>query len=799
MADARPDAFERLVDRLLASPRYGERWARHWLDVAHYGDTHGYDKDKVRPHAWPYRDWVVKALNDDVPWAKFVQMQVAGDVLWPDDPDGIVATGFIVAGPWDYVGHVELREGTVDKKITRNLDRDDMVTTTMSAFTSLTVHCARCHDHKFDPITQREYYGLQAVFAGVERADRPFEPRAAAQERRRLEARREKLREEAETLKPKIVETDEVVRAQRARDAAVESLKTVPVPRAKSPTNGWHSAIMPGPDHAKWVTVDLGAAVTIDEIVLWPARPVDFRDTPGFGFPSRYEVSVSAREDGGGARVLVGATDVANPGDQPVRIAGDGKPVRVIRVAASRLWKRYDDWVMALAELEALADGKNVARGRVVRSKDSIESGRWGRAHLVDGFTSRHPVAGAAGGFRRRRAAEARVLQTERDLEGACDRAERTEFPELVVRRERNRRQQDDVAARLLALPAPRHVFAAASTFGREGTFTPAPGGRPRPVHVLNRGDVSSPAGAATPGALAGIDGWPGTFGGDHPSEGERRAALARWLVHRDNPLPWRSVVNRVWHHHFGRGLVATPNDFGKMGARPSHPELLEWLAAGFRDGGGSLKALHKQILTSATWRQASTHDAARAAKDAGNRLLWRMNRRRLEAEAVRDAVLCAAGTLDLRMGGPGYRAFGFQDDHSPHYRYDRYDPDDRATWRRAIYRFQVRSVPDPFLETLDCADPSRSTPVRSETVTALQALSLLNNPFMLLQARQLAERARREATTTPGQVARVFQVALGRAPDAAESARLVSYVRTHGLPALCRLVFNLNEFLFVD
>src|SRR5262245_51884269 len=169
VADPRPDAYERLVERFLALPRYGERWGRHWLDVAHYGDTHGYDKDKRRDHAWPYRDWVIRALNADMPHERFIKDQIAGDVLRPGDPDGEVATGFVVAGPWDFVGHVELREGTVDKEKTRLLDRDDMVSSTITSFMSLTVGCARCHDHKFDPIPQREYYRLQAVFAGVER------------------------------------------------------------------------------------------------------------------------------------------------------------------------------------------------------------------------------------------------------------------------------------------------------------------------------------------------------------------------------------------------------------------------------------------------------------------------------------------------------------------------------------------------------------------------------------------------------------------------------------------------------
>src|SRR6185503_2201018 len=185
LLDPSDGAYQNLVERLLASPRYGERWGRHWLDVVHYGETHGYDKDKRRPHAWPYRDYVIRAFNSDRPWARFVEEQLAGDVLYPDDPEGIVALGFIAAGPWDFVGHAELREGTVDKDIARSNDRDDMVATAMSSFLSVTAHCARCHNHKFDPIPQEDYYGLQAVFAGVERADRPYDPDPEVFRRRR--------------------------------------------------------------------------------------------------------------------------------------------------------------------------------------------------------------------------------------------------------------------------------------------------------------------------------------------------------------------------------------------------------------------------------------------------------------------------------------------------------------------------------------------------------------------------------------------------------------------------------------
>jgi mono/diheme cytochrome c family protein len=508
-------AVARLVDRLLASPHFGERWGRHWLDIVHYADTHGYDKDKRRLWAWLYRDWVIRAFNRDLPFRRFIRYQLAGDVLLPNDPDGVIATGFVVAGPWDFVGHVELREGTVDKEKTRALDRDDMVSNTIATFNSLTVHCARCHEHKFDPIPMRDYYQLQAVFAGVERGDRPL----------------------------------------TTKDNQVYAVRSI----------------------------------------------------------------------------------------------------------------------------------------------------------------------------------------------------------------------------------------------------------QPRPIHVLARGDVERPGKLVQAGALSTI--FPKL--GDHfadaraakpqAQEGARRAALANWLCDDDNALTWRSIVNRVWHYHFGKGIVDTPNDFGKNGGLPSHPELLDWLACEFRDAD-SLKRLHKMIVMSAAYRQSSTHNADYAKRDSDNRWLWRMNRLRLDAESIRDSVLAVSGKLRPQMYGPGYDLFRFKDDHSPIY--DHLDvsrsthPD---TWRRTAYRFVVRSVPNPFLETLDCADPNINVPVRNTTVTALQALALLNNPFMLQQAEFFAERVRKMESESAKQVDAAYRLAFGRLPTPTERADLVRYAERHGLANACRLLFNANEFMFVD
>ena len=326
--------------------------------------------------------------------------------------------------------------------------------------------------------------------------------------------------------------------------------------------------------------------------------------------------------------------------------------------------------------------------------------------------------------------------------------------------------------------------------------------GEPRTIHLLSRGSVLAPTREVAAGTLSLIESLESRFDlpADH-AEGDRRAALARWLTDPANPLIWRSLVNRVWHYHFGRGFVDTPNDFGRMGGEPSHPQLLDWLACVFRDGGGSLKDLHRLIVTSSTYRQVSTSREDAAAADADNRLLWRQNRRRLEAEAIRDAVLAAAGTLDLTMGGPGWQDFVIEHpEHSPHYRYDLADPRDASSWRRGVYRFIVRSQTQPFMTCLDCADPSMRVAKRNESVSALQALALLNNGFMLVQSEELAQRLERDVgDDRAAQIERAFQLALGRQPDDIERDALVELANAHGLASAARVILNLNEFAYVD
>ncbi|NUN98706.1 MAG: DUF1553 domain-containing protein [Candidatus Omnitrophica bacterium] len=802
VSDPAEDAYDRLVERLLDSPRYGERWGRHWLDVVRYADTHGYDKDKRRPNAWPYRDYVIESLNADKPYALFIEEQIAGDILFPELPEGVVATGFIAAGPWDFVGHVELREGTKDKMITRSLDRDDMVTSTFSTFMSLTVGCARCHDHKFDPISREDYYSLQSVFAGVDRAERFYDPDPGRHAlRRRLSSERKVAAESLAAYERAIREaTGEELAALDARLRPLSERLAAHTPTEKSPSNGYHSGIEPQAEVSKWVQVVWETAKPIDKIVLVPARPTDFPDTPGFGFPRRYKVEGSPRGDFSDAVILAdhSLADFPNPGTAPFEVHADRLALRAIRVTATRLWERTNDYVFALAELQAFSDGANAAALGTVSAQDSIDSGRWHTRFLVDGYDSRallkYPIESgpSATELEALRAEVETVKQRRRAL------AEGLIGEELKKAGTAAGKRMEEIDRELAKLPQPSKVYAAANDFRPDGSFTPA--GVPRPVQVLARGDVTQPVAEASPRAIRAIREPSPDFYFSNPSdEGPRRAALAKWISHPKNPLTWRSIVNRAWHYHFGRGIVDTPNDFGHMGGQPSHPELLDWLAGEFLAQGGSLKALHRLILRSAAYRQVCSHDEDKARLDSDNRFLWRMNRSRLDAESIRDSVLYVSGKLDFTMGGPGFDLFDFKDDHSPHYSYETFDVDNPGALRRTVYRFIVRSAPDPFVTCLDGADPSQSVPARNITLTALQALSLLNNPFMVRQAKHLADRLESESEKPEDRIRAAHQLTLGRPPTEQEQRLLAQYAEGRGLPAVCRLLFNCNEFVFVD
>ena len=793
-------AYAFLVDRLLASPRYGERWARHWLDLVHYGETHGYDKDKPRNNAWPYRDYVIRALNTDKPYARFVEEQIAGDVLHPGTVDGVTALGLIAAGPWDLIGHMEVPESKTDGKIARHLDRDDMVQNTLGTFCSLTAQCAQCHDHKFDPITQEDYYSLQAVFAAVDRTHvNYYATDDIMRQARDLEARATATKAALTALEAPWIKragtrySDLTLLIEGASANATRKQGNI------TPDFGYHSSIAKTQDTLKWVQVDLGRSADIESITLLPGYDDFNKIGAGFGFPVRFKIEVSDDLEFKQGVTLLWCRhdqtfmhDFPNPGLQPFTTKGaddDGIEGRYVRVTATKLAPRSNDFILALAELQVFdMYGKNIAQGRPVTSLDSIEAPpRWRRANLTDGIA---PVAPTADERDKLSAEREIVLLEQTDTAGKA-------------RRNELKRELEHIEKQKVKLPAPQQVYAAAVHDGT-GAFrgTGYNGGRPRPIHVLKRGDVKTPDSEVGPGsilALSELHELPGRFE-KTDDEGARRAALARWITDKHNPLTWRSIVNRVWQHHFGRGIVDTANDFGRMGGKPTHPELLDWMAVTFRDEmGGSLKKLHKFIVMSETYRRAVLQ-AGSFYIDANNAFLSHQNRRKLDAESVRDSILMVSGRLDLTMGGPSFQDFVIEKpEHSPHYQYHLHDPNDPRSWRRSIYRFIVRSQQQPFMTVMDCADPSMRVDKRNESLSPLQALAMMNNGLTVAMASHFAGRVTKEVSGLNAQVRRAFVLALSRPPAGDELLPMIEYARREGLENTCRVLLNLNEFSFVD
>jgi mono/diheme cytochrome c family protein len=798
LSDTRPDSYERLVDRLLASPRHGERWASHWIDAVHFAETHGNDQDRIRPNAWPYRDYLIRSFNDDKPYARFVEEQLAGDALYPDDPQATVALGFLGAGPWDESSQMAIQDGTVDKLVARNLDRDDILTTTMSTFASTTVHCARCHNHKFDPIPQAEYYNLQSCFAGVDRADRPYDTdpevhklRAALTERKD-QIDRTRLTNTASLLEPAI--QAEVTRWEQSLPADAQNWVALP-PTAFSTASG--TVLVAQPDDSL-----LATAVNPETEVYTVTARTDLTNITGI-------------------RVDV-LTDGSLPADGPGRAVNGNFHLTEFRVRASPTTRPAQEQPVELHNGTADHDQPGWPSSAAI--DDNPQTG-WGvdpaegKPHFAV-FETRRPV-GFTGGT-----VLTFVLEQEHGRRHTIGRVRisvTTDRPPLkvapappdimaILAIAPDRRSDAHRIAlavhflklgldrQLAALPTPSMVYAGATDFTPNGNFLPAKGCRP--VFVLKRGDVTQPGDAAIPGGLSCVRGPDAKFDLPDPTdERARRAALAGWLTDPRNVLTWRSIVNRTWHHHIGKGIVDTPNDFGRMGGVPSHPELLDWLTVWFQEQGGSLKSLHRLIVTSAAYRQSATHRADCARVDADNRLLWRMNRARLDAESVRDAVVQITGKIDLTMGGPSVRQFILTPGKhvTPDIDYVAFDPDDPANFRRSIYRFLFRTLPDPFMESMDCPDLSQLTPVRATSVTALQALAMLNDKFIVRQCEHLAERAARAGPELADQIGAVYVAALGRPATPAEIEVLSAYAREHGLANVCRLVLNSNEFMFVD
>jgi len=784
--DDSPDAYENLIEHLLASPRYGERWARHWMDVVHYAETHGHDEDAIRENAWPYRDYLIESFNSDKPYAQFVREQVAGDVLFQDQPSAVRAIGMLATGPWDESSQMGISDGTIDKKIAQYLDRDDMVATVMSTFVSTTVHCARCHDHKFDPVSMDDYYSLQAVFSGVDKVDRPYDLNA------QVAKRREQLLDEKAKLDhgelPHLL-PNHLLLADREQQLRLGQGGWVVLSGAKvQSTEGVSFEVKPDGSY-----LALGQAPERDTVTFTVALPID-----GVTAVQLDVLTDESLPKGGPGRAPNGNLHLSE-----IVLKVFGRPVRIVKAKA--------DFNQANWEVRHAIDGDSKTAWGVhpeeskphramfvfekplaARKGEMIEielRQLHGGSHLIG--RSRLSVTNEA------KPALVEILPPDVAQALAIEPPKRTAGQSKVLALYFSREANAEDLAELGERPK---VYAVASDFSALGNFKPA--GKPRDVHVLLRGSIHSPGEKAVPGALDCVDALNSRFAiSSSDDEGKRRAALAAWLADEQNVLTWRSIVNRVWHYHFGRGLVGTPNDFGRMGDRPSHPELLDWLTFEFRARNGSLKWLHRTIVTSSVYQQSCAHHADYARRDADNRWLWRMNRARLDAESYRDSLLQLAGNIDFKMGGASARHFNMSKGvHvTPNLDYVGFDPDSPANFRRSVYRFVFRTVPDPLMQLMDCPDASQHAPKRESSVTALQALAMMNNRFLVRQSERLAKRLCHETSSLSGQVERLFELVYYRKPVPEEGRMVLALAREHGLANACRVMLNSNEFIFLN
>lgn len=719
-----PDAYEKLVDRLLDAPRYGERWARHWLDVIAFGETHGFEVNTPRPNAWPYRDYVIQAFNQDTPYPQFIMEQLAGDAIGKD-----AGTGFIVASAALLPGQIGKDEESKAKA--RQDELNDMVSVTGGAFLGLTLHCARCHDHKFDPVSQADYYGLQAVFSGVRHGERPLKSNEAKQDE-----------EDNATLLPRL-------------NAAIHKLIEF------EPLAGSSAKRVPVNTH----------------------RNID-RFTPTQTQKLRF--TITATVDNNRHEPCLDELEIYNTLGQNVSLTTAGA-----KITAS------DSFGSAKHRLEHLNDGQyGNDRSWISKTKGSgwveitfnkieaIEAVVWGRDRL-DKFGDRLPtaysieVAGPDGAWH--------IVSSAKDRHSYSGPKAKLQWrepmdPQKVAAWHDIRGEVTTLEDKLRANVSGPMIYA--------GRFE-----QPSPAYRLNRGDVTQPKEEVAPGAVSAL-GSPLNLPKNMPEQ-QRRIALAKWLADPQNPLPARVLVNRLWQHHFGEGLVNTPNDFGRNGAQPTHPELLAWLAQKFIQNGWSIKHMQKLIVMSETWQQSSAPNEKGLTTDAQTQLLWRYPPRRMEAESLRDSMLIVAGTMDFKMGGPGFLAFA---SNSNYVRV--YDPKteyDATDWRRMIYMTKVRVAQDSTFGSFDCPDAGQSQPRRSRSTTAIQALSLFNSSFVHQQADFFAERLRREfSNDSPKQIRRAFMLTAQRPPTSEEALKCQSLVEDHGLVALCRVLFNTNEFLFV-
>ena len=716
-----------VVERLLASPRYGEHWAQHWLDVVRYADTHGFEVNTERPNAWPYRDYVIRAFNNDTPYDRFIKEQIVGDAMGQD-----AATGFLVTASVLLPGQIGKDEPS--KRLARQDSIDEIVMNIGQTFLGLSIGCARCHDHKFDPITAKDYYSMQAFVAGVEYADRDLRtPEAEAARKRATEAK------------------------ARLAEINLQLASFVPLSRsgAKRPMiNAAQNVDRFSPVKTKRLRFTIRATISdnlrepcIDELEIF--------NVAGENIAAKADVMSS------------GDTIVANRHD--LKFLNDGE------YGNSRSWmsnEKGKGWVVVEFPTAQMIERVVWGRDRQGKFKDRLAIDY--QIEIADGDSGWLVVADSSD---RRKYDPKEKKAPEFTTDGLS--------PDEAATAKALMKERKPLEAQINASTNAQKAFA--------GTFR-----TPDDIHLLNRGDPEQPVEPVVPAVLSSL----GKLTLKHETpEQKRRQELAEWIASPQNTLTARVMVNRIWQGHFGTGLVETASDFGRMGMKPTHPELLDWLAAEFIRSGWSVKHMHRLIVLSETFGQSSntTNGTDRTDPmmiDSDVRLLWRYPSRRLEAESLRDSILAVSGKLDLTMYGRGYDLFDKRGGLSG---FNPVESITAANQRRMIYAHKVRRETEAIFGAFDCPDAGQSTARRIESTTPIQALNLFNSRFILEACAAFAERVKKEVgDDVSKQIRRAYQLAFNRDPDAAELRESEPAVRENGLAVLSRALFNSNEFLFV-
>lgn len=800
--DTSPEAFAKVVDELLASPAYGERWARHWLDTARFAESGGYEFDGFRGGAYHYRDWVIRALNSDLPYDQFVRMQLAGDLLHPDEIEGAAATGFLVAGP--YPGQITAK--TVER--IRYDQLDDMLMTIGGSMMGLTLGCVRCHDHKYDPIPHQDYYALAASLARTVHGSRTLDADPDA-----TEQALEQHRAEHEPLVA-------ALEAFAANELPARFVAWRDKELAKQPDATRWQALEPIALEAErsYLKEQPGGFIVHDG-KLNPGLPVRQRgQRRRVANDERYQLTFHTQQKNLQALRLDAFTDKSLPQRGP-GLNGDGSFQLIeIVVTARPLDSAASEpaQTVKLKPIMAALEDKDQPLANAVDDKPATAwvvrtTAKQDNAAI---FEFEPPLAGFAGGT------ELVIELKFRDLGLGRFRVALSVAPNPAnwageVSPQHVAEIRAIVAAHPKELPPPLRVSLArwfapfdADTAKVVYAVRDHTAATPRPklsevyttiaggqdVFYLRRGEVDNKQGKAEPGVLQVLS--RGDSVEASPSPSEPRIALANWMTDSQRgagPLLARVIVNRLWQHHLGEGIVRTPNDFGAQGDPPTHPELLEFLAYELVRGGWKLKPLHRLIMLSDTYQQSHEVHPENLKLDPDNRYLWHYQPRRLEAEAIRDALLSMGGNLDRTMYGPSVL------DNTP---------------RRSVYLRVKRSELLPSMTIFDAPEPTQSIGERTVTTVPTQALAMMNSPFVRQQAEKLFARIKPAAdeplATT---IERGYQIAFGRSPREDEGTRMLAFIDAQksamgadspettnkALVEFCHVLLCLNEFVYID